>query len=235
VRPIVGKINSSLIGQARTVLRDRLVENGGIDDPLVGRLRLAQAQPEPIWGFDEKPDPVQTIMALNGLKLSLIESIDPTDENGQMDSVRGTIDDIRGTIDYLCSPQEVLLTDKLLNMATQLSVEPQQLRTAITEDRKRSAERLLNDKHELLAVIADCGSRDCEFEELPLAIQIGISESLDKSIASSYANALRTVLRPTNRIGDIPILQRMAANLKSWREHMSRTNPAFAMRMMGIG
>lgn len=235
VRPIIGRLNSALIGQARTVLRDRLVENGGIDDPLIGRLRLAQAPAEPIWGYDPKIDPIDTIMAVNGLKHSLIESVDPTDEFGQMESIRGTIDDIRGTIDFLCSPGEVLLNDKLLTLATQLSVEPQQLRTALTEERRRNSERLLHDKHELLAVIADCGSTDCEFEALPLNIQIGVSESLDKAIDRSHQNALRTVLRSTNRIGDIPVLKRMTDNLKAWRDHMSRTNPAFAMRAMGIG
>ena len=235
VRPIVGRLNASLIGQARSVLRERLPEIGGIDDPLIGRLRLAQTTIEPIWGYDPKIDPVDTIMALNGLKSSIIESVDPTDEFGMMDSIRGSLDDIRGTIDFLCSPREVLLGDKLIAIATQLSVAPEQLRAAMAEDGKRNSERLMNDKHELLAIINDCGAVDTDFENLPLNIQIGVSESLDKAISSSFQNALRTVMRPTNRMGDVPVLQRMTSNLKAWRDHMSRTNPAFAMRAMGIG
>jgi hypothetical protein len=235
VRPLVGKLNATLIGQARSILRDRTPTVGGIDDPLIGRMRIAQTTKEPIWGFDERPDPRDTIAAVTGLKHKIIEMVDPTDEFNMMSSIRGTLDDLRGTIEFLTQPREILLNDKLIALAKQLCVNPSQLQAAMQDDSARNAERLMNDKHELLGIIDEFGSDDIEFEALPINIQIGISESLDKTIASSLQNAIRTVMRPTNRIGDIPVLQTMNVELTAWREHTIRTNPDFAMQLLGIG
>lgn len=238
MRPVIGKINAMMIGDARRVISSTTITTGGVDDPIVkmlnGSFKEALNERDPIWGFDAARKPGELISSLKSIKTDLILAMNPTDEDWSNNPVATLIGDLNGTLDYLCQPRVTVLGDKLVALALQLGVPEKLLVDTLNDQNAKSAARLQQDRHAISALINSHMSIECEFESLPTTAQIGIYESIDKTLDTSFRNALSTVLRPDNRMGDIPVIQSMKKLLKEWSDFQSRTNPDFAMLVLGF-
>ena len=234
-RPVLGKLNSIAISAARRHLRENTVTEGGIDDPLISALRERDSGREGIYGFQEPMPAREVIGRMLALHGELLASIDPTDAIWVETKLAQNIGNVAGTLEFMSRDSTVVANDRLEILATQLAVDKELLRRALDEDRKASAIRLKADAPTILDFIYTCDPIPGEFEQLSGPVQAMIYQAVDKSLDSSFQNALRTVLRANNRMGDIPFIQAMKKDLKSWNDTMMKVDPDYAARIMGIG
>lgn len=233
-RPVLGKMNAIAIGQARKIIAANTVTDGGIDDPLIAELRLRTAQREPIVGFDVPMEPEELIGRMLGAREELTIAIDPMDEAWAGSPVALALGSLKSTLDFMCKEPTIMLGDKLAGYAVQLGVSVEVLRNALAKDRARNAERLRNDRDAILDIINSCEPLYGEFEQLPFGTQAQLYQSIDQCIDRSFEQALSTVLRANNRMGDVKFLQEMKRKLKEWNDLQMKTNPDYALRVLGL-
>lgn len=234
VRPVLGSLATAMIVQARRIADERRVETGGIDDPVVARLLAATQTLDGIWGYTPPMQPLELIGRLKGIREQIAEAIDPTDESS--DVLQQALLSLTPTLDYLGQQREFTLTDRVVQYARSVDIDPATLvQFQATRETKR-VETFRSMRADIIDVIDDTLPIRGEFEELPIQNQIRLFESIEKAISTAKINAAKSMFYgdQNDRSAEAVIFNAQLKQLNAWAARLMSVDPDFALRRAGL-
>lgn len=236
VRPVLGSMATAMIGAARQIINETVVEDGGIDDPVIANLMAERQTLDGIWGYDAPMRPQELLARVKSLRVAIAMAVDPTDETS--DIVVNALLNMNDTFKFMCEIPTYHVTDHLKTYAESIGLRVEDM---LAEQQKQAIKRVAkfrDQREQIVEIIDDTPGIEGEFEELPINNQIRIFESVEKALIRGRANAAKTFflqhIPDADRSSEGLIYANMLLRMKQWSDQMMRVNPDFALRRLGL-
>lgn len=234
-RPLAGSINASIVGLCNQhITNNQPKEASGIDGLNEAIAKATEEREADILapaGTTPRAEPLPTAMKLRGVVMALGREMNLTDE------LFTACDNIASTVDYMSKPRDVLNT-MISQMAKALDLDTESVEAAVRKQYARDAQIIATNKDAILDIIESFGDKlgtdgISDFDELPVRQQVRISNLVLRCLENQTQYAITTVMRgKLDAATDIAIFRDAQKQVTEWQEHMTTTDPEFAMALV---